>query len=256
MALETAAGKAVDHFKMTVSPPPKGRRAIAESTQRSRSIIFLGLGLLVASALPSGTPLIVPENGFISLNVPLTLGRLGSLSTRTTHPYTMALMRDVLERLELPIPLLAPYRFHTKGQMLQQTRNPDILGRHIRVTHSCARPNERNADASRPQAHCGYCVPCIIRRAAMRVIDVDDPSDYRFDLQRERSTLLASSARGQDLWAFEIALSRARNRADITDLLRAGPLPVKAEEVDGYIKVYRDGLDEVSRFLSGRPAFR
>ncbi len=85
-ALERVAGEPLVHLKMRVNPPKKIGDHEAESTQRSRSIIFLGLGVLAASAMPQGTPLIVPENGFISLNVPLTNGRLGSLSTRTTHP--------------------------------------------------------------------------------------------------------------------------------------------------------------------------
>ena len=31
--------------------------------------------------------ILVPENGVISINVPLTVRRVGTLSTRTTHPY-------------------------------------------------------------------------------------------------------------------------------------------------------------------------
>jgi hypothetical protein len=254
-ALVRVAGHAVVHLKISVSPPNHARRLDTETTQRSRSIIFMGLGVLVASAFAAGTPLTVPENGFISLNVPLTYGRLGSLSTRTTHPYTLERMRAVLAGLGIPVPLLAPYRFTTKGQMLLHTQAPEILKEFGRKTISCARPNDQNATAARRQEHCGYCVPCIVRRAAMHAADLDDPSEYRYDVHQDRATLLASPARRKDVWAFEMALARAARRADLADVLRAGPLAGSAAEVNQYVEVYRAGLDEVSRFLLGRSAF-
>ena len=58
-----------------------------ELSMRSRSLLYLALGLAAAASFGAATPLIIPENGWISLNPPLTTNRLGSLSTRTTHPY-------------------------------------------------------------------------------------------------------------------------------------------------------------------------
>ena len=125
-AVEQAAGQSVPHLKMNVSPPSTGD-GNAEASQRSRSIIFVAVGVLAASAYPANEPLVVAENGFISLNVPMTYGRLGSLSTRTTHPYTFALMREVLSGLGIAVPIETPYRFMTKGQMLLATRAPTVL---------------------------------------------------------------------------------------------------------------------------------
>lgn len=58
-----------------------------EITLRSRSLLYLALGLTAAAAFDPATPLLVPENGWISLNPPLTLSRLGQYSSRTTHLY-------------------------------------------------------------------------------------------------------------------------------------------------------------------------
>ena len=58
-----------------------------ELSMRSRSLLYLALGLAAAASFGTATPLIIPENGWISLNPPLTFNRLGSYSTRTTHPY-------------------------------------------------------------------------------------------------------------------------------------------------------------------------
>lgn len=48
-----------------------------ELTLRSRSLLYLALALATAAAYGPGTPVLVPENGWISLNPPLTLSRLG-----------------------------------------------------------------------------------------------------------------------------------------------------------------------------------
>ena len=63
----------------------------AERSQRARSIVFFAYAVLLATTFfryQSGKsiPLFVCENGFISINPSLTPMRLGSLSTRTTHP--------------------------------------------------------------------------------------------------------------------------------------------------------------------------
>lgn len=238
------------HLKFRLNPPPPdGRITGKENTQRSRSILFIGLGILVASCLRQGTPLLIPENGFISLNVPLTPARMGSYSTRTTHPYTLGLLAEVLAGIGLDVPLRNPYRFLTKGQMVEQLngREAALVHEFARRTNSCAHPNERNHDRARPQPHCGHCVPCIIRRASLATIGLDTATDYRYDVRTERGLL--TSDRAKDLRPFEIALARASEHADIDDVLRSGPIPpMEAEE---YTAVYRAGLDEVGRFLLG-----
>lgn len=64
----------------------------SENSTRARSIIFFAFALLAScrvSANEKGRKEIyVPENGFISLNIPLDPLRNGSLSTKTTHPCT------------------------------------------------------------------------------------------------------------------------------------------------------------------------
>ena len=248
---------AFEHLKFRVAPPPAGR-GDSEDTQRSRSIIFLALGTLVAASLGAEaggppTPLVVPENGFISLNVPLTPSRLGSCSTRTTHPYAIAAFARVLNALGLRVSLELPYRWLTKGEVLAGSRRPDVLSSSAHVTTSCARPNDRNADSTRPQRHCGYCVPCVIRRAAMATVGCDAPTDYRFDLHSERTLLEASAARRSDIRSFELALLRAAGGRGVADVLATGPLPDAPEALEKYLSVYERGLDEVSRFLLGRP---
>lgn len=64
-----------------------------ENTTRSRSFMFFAHAILLASGMGHQVNLCIPENGVISLNVPLTIHRAGSLSTRTTHPYYLGLLQ-------------------------------------------------------------------------------------------------------------------------------------------------------------------
>ena len=107
------------------------------------------------------------ENGLISLNVPLTPAQLGSCSTHTTHPYYIALFRELLQALNLAHPLNLDYRFKTKGEMLRESKNQDLLRRTLPLSMSCAHPDNRRLENLPPGGHCGYCFPCIIRQAAV-----------------------------------------------------------------------------------------
>jgi hypothetical protein len=58
-----------------------------EDTTRGRSFLFFACGVFAGSGMDGAFTLKVPENGLIALNVPLDTLRLGSNSTRTTHPF-------------------------------------------------------------------------------------------------------------------------------------------------------------------------
>jgi hypothetical protein len=94
-AFAAAIGGGLRHFQFS----HVARVPVPESppSQRARSIVFLAYGVFVATTLASyhageEITLYVCENGFISINPPLTGGRLGSLSTRTTHPVVFSLL--------------------------------------------------------------------------------------------------------------------------------------------------------------------
>jgi hypothetical protein len=152
----------------------------SERSQRARSLVFFGLGVLVGTCLDSygkGTPveLTIPENGFISLNIPLTPLRLGSLSTRTTHPSYLAKLQDVLDAAGLQIRMRNPYQLKTKGEMLAECLNQPLLKQLIGNTTSCGRY------ARTGFTQCGRCVPCLVRRASFqRWGQPDSTPTYKF----------------------------------------------------------------------------
>lgn len=228
-------------------PPKMDKDHVVDSTMRARSFLFLALGTVVASALPPGAPLYVPENGLISLNVPLTFGRAGTHSTRTTHPHTINLFRTLLDKLGIEVVLSTPYRFMTKGEMLRDCKDQDVLKSAIHSTMSCSRPQAGRFHHRPVGQHCGYCVPCIIRRASLHAVGLDCEPHILDVLD---TSIKANTAAGRDKRAFLMAITRLSGMTALqvsSELLSAGP--VDGPELDGLVAVFRRGLEEVQRFL-------
>ena len=154
-------------------------------SQRARSIIFLACGVLAATALEryhagEGVTVYVCENGFISINPPLTDARLGSLSTRTTHPEFLGLVQELLDVGGLRVRIENPYQAKTKGEMLKECKNQDLLLANAIRSISCGRYRHFG------YKHCGRCVPCLVRRAAFVKWGVEDKTEYVYnDLGRD-----------------------------------------------------------------------
>lgn len=144
-----------------------------EGSTRGRSIVFFAFAALAADsqAQAIGTKSIevfVPENGLISLNVPLTSGRVGSLSTKTTHPVFMQRLQAVWTALEIPATLRLPYAAKTKGEMMVECLDPKRLAELAGRSTSCGRY------AVFTLRHCGRCVPCMVRRSAFLQSQIPD----------------------------------------------------------------------------------
>lgn len=151
-----------------------------EPSQRARSLMFIAHGVLVATALEAYTSgstvdLFVNENGYISINPPLTPMRVGSLSTRTAHPRFLGLVQDLLDGAGIAVQLSNPYKFKTKGEMLVECADQDLLKVLAPLSTSCGR-------FGRDGSHCGRCLPCQVRRAAfLRWGQPDKTSLYRYN---------------------------------------------------------------------------
>lgn len=155
-----------------------------EPTQRSRSLLFIALGVYIAyqQGKNKDVPLLIPENGFISLNPPLTSSRLGSCSTRTVHPSFLSKLQRFLFAVGIHIPITNPFVEKTKGEIIVASVNPELAHSLARQTVSCAHPTRRQNWNRRNVTHCGYCVPCLIRRSALHRAGMDNGSDYGIDV--------------------------------------------------------------------------
>jgi hypothetical protein len=150
-----------------------------EQSTRSRSIVFIAYGVMAATLLGSydknGAVLRVPENGFMSINPPLTDARLGGLSTRTTHPVFIRLIQSILDAAELRVQITNPYQFKTKGEMLKECLDQAFITKHSPESTSCGRYVRTQF------RHCGRCVPCLVRRSAFLAAGIKDTTDYKYD---------------------------------------------------------------------------
>jgi 7-cyano-7-deazaguanine synthase in queuosine biosynthesis len=216
---------------------PAGR----EPSQRSRSLLFLAAGLTVAAGYGPDVPLYIPENGLIGINVPLTGARKGSFSTRTTHPYFMEKLSGCVQGLGITNPTVNPFRLMTKGEILTACADQQILQRLADATLSCAHP-ETARWAKEEQTNCGYCFPCLIRRASMHHVGLDRPEAYTYDVLADNPEL--AQDKGNDLRALVRSLNQP---AKPTDVLRNGPVP--AADIAAFADVYRRGRREILEWM-------
>ncbi len=216
---------------------------LREITTRARSFLFIAAGIAVANAFGDDVPLFMPENGFIGINVPLVGSRVGSLSTRTTHPYFVARLVEVLDAVGVANPLLNPFRLKTKGEALADCRNPDLLAVLVDKSISCSHPESARWD-SLPSSNCGYCYPCLIRRAALHRIALDSAASYRHDALTEDELLDEESDRGADLRALVRGLARDPRPNDV---LRNGTVP--PADAGAFANVYMRGRAELTAWL-------
>ena len=232
------------HFRWKNPISLSGRN---ESSTRGRSIIFLGYALLAANTLSkwrtSTVDIYVPENGFISLNIALNSGRLGSLSTKTTHPVFLGLIQDIWNNLGINANIVTPYQFKTKGEMLQECKNQDLVQSLVCSTTSCGKY------LTHGRTHCGRCVPCMVRRAAFLKAGMEDSTIYKY---RDLSNNGFSKTQGpNDVNAVASAYVKYQNKG--IERIIGGSLSFSATDTrHKYVGVVERGLTELGKLLEGQ----
>ncbi len=190
----------------------------SEPTTRSRSLLFIALGLAVASL--HHVPLWIPENGFASLNPPLGPERLGSLSTRTTHPAFLQDLSAAATAAGAHAVIENPFARHTKGEIFQQAAS--LLGTEeastfLSSSHSCGLTGQRTYSIP-AKRQCGVCFGCVLRRASFTAASLHDRTDYiapssdaavrnwlgRNSVEQPVRNLLRRGIRNRDLIALDL----------------------------------------------------
>ena len=149
-----------------------------EPSTRSRSLLFIALGLAVADR--ARVALWIPENGFASLNPPLGPDRRGSLSTRTTHPKFLHDLQSVLRAVQAHAEIQNPFQSMTKGEMFAQVAEQigtAAASDFLSATNSCAHTDARYSGAPAGSS-CGVCFGCLVRRASFAAAGLADKTTY------------------------------------------------------------------------------
>jgi 7-cyano-7-deazaguanine synthase in queuosine biosynthesis len=202
-----------------------------EGSTRARSILFFAYGALAATGC-GVRKVLVPENALIAINPPFTDRRMGSLSTRTTHPHFMSRLNEIWAATGIDAELRNPFFATTKGEMLARGNHPR-LAELAAATYSCGKGKRANGQ-------CGRCVPCLIRRASFHAAGMNDGTLYLNDLR--------ASSRNDDVLAARHAVA-AHGRAAPRDLYqwvaRAGPLPADRATRALTVEAVGRGLSEL-----------
>lgn len=208
-----------------------------EVTFRSRSILFIALGVYVASSFSNNAPLLIPENGTIALNVPLTPSRRGSCSTRTAHPYYLNMLQGILGSLGLNHQIHNPLSAKSKGQVVATCKNQGLLSEIAVKSVSCAKRGHKRWWVRRNASSCGRCMPCIYRRAALHTIGLDTEI-YGFDICQGEVDPFDKGEGSKDFRACLSFLKGQYTQGEIVNLLRkngptnVGDLHVNAQTVE------------------------
>jgi len=218
-----------------------------EITLRSRSLLFIALGAFAAASL-GNLPLLIPENGTIALNVPLTPSRRGSCSTRTAHPFYLSTLEAVLSRLGLPIQIENPLLLKTKGEAVSGCGNQGLLRQLAPVSASCAKRGHTFTWVNKSALNCGRCMPCIYRRAALHAVGLDTEV-YGADVCTGEVDLDDSEHdTPNDFRACVSFLRQALTEAQMASLLMAsGQLPLR--DLPAYASVVVRAMGEIRQLL-------
>lgn len=224
-----------------------------ENTQRSRSFLFFCMGIYVANSLhvknSKEIKLYVPENGFIALNVPLDPFRLGALSTRTVHPFYINKFNSFLRNGNFGVQIENPYKYKTKGEMIKDCLDKNLLKEHISETMSCSAPGKYRFERVNYQ-HCGHCVPCIIRRSAVLSSGFEENTIYS---KANKNQSLERSAQIEHFKSFIYSSKRVIKNPKIAKVMihKSGYLNdfSSEEDLENYSSMYLRGVNEIWNFV-------
>jgi hypothetical protein len=133
--------------------------------------------------------------------------------------------------------------------MVQHCRNRKLLGQLFTDSVSCARPVVSRWQGGAAGA-CGYCYPCLMRRAALKVPGWDRGEDYRWDVLAAPE-ILAHRVRGRDLRALLLAVKtweEAPGEIEARLMLGASPEGVAARVLQAR-EVLDRGFGEIAGWL-------
>lgn len=211
-----------------------------EDTTRTRSFMFFSHAIAVATAFNKPLNLFIPENGFISLNIPATFSRIGTSSTRTTHPHYMKMFQALLDILNIPVTLINPYQFKTKGEMILECKNLCFLIDNLKNTMSCSHPDNGRMLGETEARHCGYCLPCVIRQAAIKKSGLTDYSIYR-----DRNFKFGCTSR-TNLNSYLLGLEKFNPKYAFMTIQLNGPI---INNIDKFTNLYIRGMKELKEYL-------
>lgn len=171
----------------------KGAR-FPEPTRRTRPLYFVLLAASVARHLGRHR-VQMSENGALAMNLPFRCDAYGGTVARQAHCH---MLLQTAEWLDCVVPmskrweLFNPLQPYTKGeacglvgavvQLARRTESCEYVGQQAAVIRKWKSSFPRRARSLGDGRQCGACLPCVVRRSAMKAARIEDPaSDYFFN---------------------------------------------------------------------------
>lgn len=154
-----------------------------ERTRRTRSFVVASLAAAAANGL-GGVDVILADNGFVSLNLPINDQLIGARATRSTHPRFLRQFRELLAHVFDRPPKVSNPLWNTTRQEVVRALAETVGPETVVDTRSCAGNSRQHAG----RTHCGVCSQCIDRRFAIHAAGIDEfePSAlYGMDIFRD-----------------------------------------------------------------------
>ena len=181
---------------MSVVPQYRGpelrRNMFQEFTRRTRPFLYLSLASAAAIATGAGR-VQMSENGALGASLPFRKSHYGPRITRQGHSFMLEGFEEILAGLRPgmpPIQFANPFRARTKGEACgslgasaaaaRLTLSCEYAGQQVARLKNWARRHDKDRDLTSVR-QCGLCVPCVVRRAALKAAGIqDDENDYYF----------------------------------------------------------------------------
>jgi hypothetical protein len=90
------------------------------------------------------------------------------------HPFFISSINSVLSAVGIPHVIRNPYRLKTKGEMVTECVDQQVLKLGIPLTNSCGKSGRKTHWADKRARACGVCIPCLLRRAALHKAGLDN----------------------------------------------------------------------------------
>lgn len=217
----------------------------AESSQRSRTFLFVGAACVVA-AVGGSNQVWLNENGIMALHLPLTAARLGSLSTHTASPPIVQRMSGLAsDVLDVDLRVDNHLVGLTKPEVVERAVNLGA-GAQLQDTVSCW-------SIGRTRTHCGICAPCLLRRISCDTHSVADV-DYAADVFGDAAAI--SDPRARDNLAHLVAFIEELGEFDDVQLEYEYPELMSGEpalSLASSIALHRRWADQASASLFAHP---
>jgi hypothetical protein len=165
------------------------------------------------------------------------------------HPFFLEQLMVVLRGLGVENVIVNPLQFKTKGECLTSCRDQDLLKSLVGGSVSCSHGTRRQNWVRKEAQNCGYCVPCIFRRAALHKAGIDEGQEYGIDVCQGELAIEEARDSGDDLRAVLDWLRSGYSIGRISrDLMGVAPV----QNLAARAAVVARGMEEVRSLLTNK----